>query len=242
MREQSAGLSVEERYRRLRRSGRLAPARRLDEEIRGNKASGAYMLISVNSPAIYSAGIALADIDRELRRTAALISRRSVDQLPRPVPLREGRLELVDAGPGSFEVVTTGVGVLSFILLSHPVQTFMTLGTLIGQVRSIQVWLRVRRDPLAKISAKDALAVLKAYRELPDAASDLGPPTQHLEARNPPTSDQTRSDDGSLIEGDVDAGPSQARLELPGGIRISGTRIVYARQGLDGTSEVVVVE
>jgi hypothetical protein len=231
------------RYTALRRGGRLAPARRIDEELRASSARQAFILISTDSRMLSYVGRTLVDIDRELRRAAVLVRHRgSIDSLPRPITRREGGLEVLDAAPGSFEVVVTGFGVLSYVLLSSPVQTFLTLSALLGKFRTIELWLHQRHDPLARISARDALTVLKAFEGVSEARERLGPPTQMLTSRAKSAATE-QAEPGNLVASATAEGDSgYAEIQLPEGGRVVGTRIVYARLRADGSTDVVIAE
>jgi hypothetical protein len=226
-------LDARARYLRLRSRDGLIPAKRIDDELRATEANESFALVSVDSGRAYSVGQVLVELDRELRRAAALVQQSGkVESLPRPIPQREGGLEIIDAAPGSFDAIVQGVGVISVVLLSQPVQTLLTLSALIGKIRSIQVWLKQRNDPLARISARDALHVLKEFDAYSIAGGELGP-GRSLDAGGGSTVDKQFA---------ARATAPGVRLDLPGGVRAQVTRIVYVRLNADGTRDFIVAE
>lgn len=94
---------------------------------------GPEVLVHFEETSALAVGTLLVDLDRELRRSAALLERRDA-VLPVsggktwPVkPISGAALDLVSASPGSFEVVSVALGGVATALLSDPVQLAMTL-------------------------------------------------------------------------------------------------------------------
>lgn len=95
--------------------------------------------------------IFLTDLDRELRRAAALRGREvpfgsGRYGLPRPIRTTAGGLELRRAESGSLEIILEPYGLVRDILLYEPLQIAMTLAGLFGGAVRARAWLRRRRD------------------------------------------------------------------------------------------------
>jgi len=180
--------------------------------------------------AAYSIGADLADYDREARRAAALI-RQPAHEFPRPIALRDGRFNIVDAAPGSLSLAIDAVGILGMVLLSHPVQLLLTTDAILGKLRTVRAWVGRRSDPLSGISARDALQLLREHGGLVDMPS-LGRPDHELALTN--ARETTPRDSIRYVELEVFADESRTVVR--------GHRITHVRTRSDGTVDVLVVE
>lgn len=196
----------------------------------------------------------LSELDRELRRCVALLApitaadidsiwvrRRSEeevdtaiarrlrrqDRLPLPVAIERGGLYIRGASSGSLNFLIEGASAVAALLASQPVTTFLALLGLFDKWGRIRVWLSKRSDPLAKMSAKDALAVLKAFERGSAQIIDWETPDHDIEIGTTRTTDHRRR-----------AGV----VTLPDGTHVIGRRILHVRKNADGSQDILHVE
>lgn len=174
---------AEARYLALRASGALADARRFDAQIRAARWSSASIAWRTPARGATTAGRQLHQFDRELRRATAIVRASSFRQLPGPLSLRDGRLEIREAQAGSLDLVLDALGIVSLVLLSNPVQLVLTTRALLGDALRVRGWLAgvgraTAGDPQlsidlpdgGRVSAKHRLEV-RGYR--PDGSIDV---------------------------------------------------------------------
>jgi hypothetical protein len=213
----------------LRQSGALAPARRLDRQLGSREPSRVLTEWRAVTTAAYTLGVQIAAYDREMRRAAEIVRVRGrLRDLPTQLPLRDGRLIVAEAGVGSLDLLLEAVGVLSMVLLSDPVQLLLTADALLGKVRNARAFLNRRADPLASVSAREALEVLRAF-----GSSDMGEPdTQIIVSRG----------EKQALDRQPKLG-TQARATLvTDQFHAEGGRITHVRIRDDGTADIVVIE
>ncbi len=140
------------RYRALRASEAYAQARDLDARIRESEPVETELLWHSPTASAYRVGADLQELDRELRRAAAIVRDWHEDRpLPRPLPVQQGGLDIETSSAGSFDAVLQAVGAVSLVLLSDPVQLLLTAQALIAEPFSIKAWLK--RKPADPIGA-----------------------------------------------------------------------------------------
>lgn len=126
---------------------------RLDEIGRDvpSEPEGLEVALSFGGSQLTRTSIFLTDLDRELRRAAALRGREvpfgsGRYGLPRPIRTPAGGLELRRAESGSLEILLEPYGLVRDILLYEPLQMAMTLAGLFGGAVRARAWLRRRGD------------------------------------------------------------------------------------------------
>jgi hypothetical protein len=175
--------SEESRYRALRASDAFARVRDLDAQLRLSEPIETELLWHSPTASAYRVGADLQVLDRELRRAAALVRDWRADRpLPRPVPAKEGGLEIESSSAGSFDAVLQAVGAVSVVLLSDPVQLLLTAQALISEPFSVKAWFKRRHDdpleaPAVSLvlpgGAKATGRRIKLRRRYADGSEDL---------------------------------------------------------------------
>lgn len=234
-------LPTYERYLDGRRLGYLAAARRIDAIVKDTRPSAAIVGWITESKAAYRAGESLALFDREMRR-AAVLSRaeRAPRAEPRPLPLRQGRLEIARATEGSLELVLVGVGLLGQVLLSDPVQLVLTAEALLGHAVRARAWLRRRGDPLGHTTAREAFLAVEEYLRLDDLSRGLGQPDATASWERERRTPQEARDE--LVDTVGRSAPADARITLPDGTELIGDRVAVMTFSNDGTRNIIVAE
>lgn len=125
------------------------------------EADGLEIELSFGGNQLTRTALFLTDLDRELRRAAALRSREVAFGsgrygLPRPIRTTTGGLELRRAESGSLEILLEPYGLVRDILLFEPLQIVMTLAGLFGGAVRARAWLRRRRDQTSAVAPGDA--------------------------------------------------------------------------------------
>lgn len=138
-------------------------------------------------------GWRIAALDREVRRSATAADRR----LPSPIlpSIDEGGLEFREGAPGSTEILFDLYGFVRDVVLSDPIQIILRAAALAGGVGAVWGFF-FRRDPLKRISGREALAVIREYEEArtpPPGAEPMG---------SPPQTSSGRTRVGILVEND----------------------------------------
>jgi len=121
-------------------------------------------------------GLRIVALDRELRRSASAGQRR-LPALVLPSPDRGG-LAFRGGSPGSAELYFDLFGFVRDVVLSDPILILIRAAELAGAVGIVRGWF-FPRDPLDRISGREALAVIAEYektRATPHGAEDLGDP------------------------------------------------------------------
>ncbi len=236
-------------------SGEGRDIRGLDDAIRSRELVRQVMVIILEYVNLSRMARQLLQLDRELRRTLRILdpvrasgvtgifiagmtrddietmyrqkSRRGSSQLPSPAPLTYGGLRVTDASIGSAHFVVEAYSFLEELLTSRPLIAFTTLLTIMQSYGSIRVWMNLRSDPLAKISSRNALRILREFGNRPeraaeDAQPELDVPFYGGEAQSP--------------------GPPSSVLTLPDGTRVASRRITHIRINADGTQDIIQAE
>lgn len=133
-----------------------------------------------------SAGLALYQVDKELRRAASLVPATRMSEAVladdavarrafRPIRTSHGGLEVEATEKGSLEFVLHGYGAIEALLLSAPVAAAIALRELLGWAGKIRVLFRPR--------ARDQAVVL--YEEEPGVGIHVGPGVVQVDGEIP---------------------------------------------------------
>src|SRR6266536_3120120 len=125
---------------------------------------------------IFIAGMTREDIEAMFRQKL----QRGRSQLPSPAPLKYGGLRVVDTSIGSAHFVVEAYRLLEEMLTSRPLLAFTTLLTITQSYGSIRVWINLHRDPLAKISSRNALRILREFGSHPERAAEDAQPVINI--------------------------------------------------------------
>ena len=146
-------------------------------------------------------GRRIAELDREVRR-AATDARQTdpnalVAKVPRP---QDGGLAFVDAAPGSADILFDVFGFVRDLLASDAVRVLLGAIGLTGAIGKVWGYLFKDRDPLAGVSGRQVLEILREYHEMegtPEGAEVIGEP--------PADADEAPIRISILVEHDDDA-------------------------------------
>lgn len=120
-------------------------------------------------------GRRIAELDREVRRAATDTQHAdSPTRVPRP---QDGGLAFVDAAPGSADILFDVFGFVRDVLASDALKVLLTAIGLTGAIGKVWGYLFRDRDPLAGVSGREVLEILRAYHELqgaPEGAEVIG--------------------------------------------------------------------
>ena len=143
------------RYRALRSSRIYAQARELDVQLRQSAPIETQLIWHSPTASVYRVAYDLQVLDRELRRAAILVQGWHEDRpLPRPLPVKQGHLDIESSSVGSFDAALVAVGVMSMVLLSDPVQLLLTAQALMAAPFRIKAWLKRKQgDPIGPPTA-----------------------------------------------------------------------------------------
>ena len=142
-------------------------------------------------------GRRIAELDREVRRTASDAQSDGSARVPRP---QDGGLAFVDAAPGSADILFEVFGFVRDVLASDAVRVLVTAIGLTGAIHRIWGYVFKNRDPLSGVSGRQVLEILREYHELqgtPEGADAIGSP--------PPSDDQGAIRISILVEHDDDS-------------------------------------
>jgi len=242
------------RWVELQRRSEGSLIRDLDEVLGTREVERTTTILVFGETQVGPLGASLTELDRELRRTVATLDpvhAAGVDSIfiagmsseeienfyreklrrgrgrPRPVGTDRAGLKITGAEAGSTQFVVEALGLLVTVLISQPVNAFATALTFLDSWGHIRVWLGQRRDPLAKISARNALQVLREFQV--DPGRTLGPSEPNAVISVTP-------DDFD------DHRPMKASIRLPDGTEVAGRRITHVRNNHDGTQDIIHVE
>jgi hypothetical protein len=138
----------------------LDQAAGLDRELIASGPGQTLILWTLNPPLAYAVGAQLTAFDREARRVSQLSDVSARSPASRPVPVGRAGFRVVDASPGSLDLLLAGIGVTTQILLSDPVQLALTVASVVNGARSIRSWIGGRRDPSTRITVAELTTVL----------------------------------------------------------------------------------
>jgi hypothetical protein len=164
----SPNSSSYEQLDRVLRGSEGEEIRDYDREIALRRPSSVAIVLTSRSSRMTDVGRIIARTDRELRRSATILRSNRYyvgTEWDRPTPIspNSGGLTLIDAVPGSIHVLLEAYGKIQSLLVSKPLQALTTLLALEQGFSNIRFWSPRKKDPLAGISARQALEVLKAY-------------------------------------------------------------------------------
>lgn len=119
-------------------------------------------------------GWRIAELDREVRRAAVDLQTDGSARVPRP---QDGGLAFVDAAPGSADILFEVFGFVREILSSDAVRVLLTAIGLTGAIAKVWGFVFKDRDPLAGVTGRQVLEILREYHELqgtPEGAEAIG--------------------------------------------------------------------
>ncbi len=229
------------RLRAFQESDTILKLRELDG--RGDtEPESIFLAVKVESRHVSHAVRAVDQVDRELRRIAALRYPRDQTRVirpdgtwykgfplggsPRPLPVEQASLEIVEASVGSLDLLLVPVGLLVSLLASDPATAMANALQIMGGFARIKVFKSRVSDPLSQISARQALNVLAEFDRRPEVL-----------AGGEPDADETVGSDESA--------PHQIPrgfVRMPDGTVISGRTITLVTRYPDGASDVIFVE
>jgi hypothetical protein len=236
--------------------------RNYDREMKSREPADVFLVLTSRSSRMINVGPIITTTDRELRRAVAIFGYRSSygfydyefgeenyyylgsgsGDRPRPIPPDYGGLELADAVPGSFHMLATAYGQVLSLLTSKPLQALTSVVALGQGVGSIHFWRRRRKDPLAGISARQALDVIKSFGGNPAVLMEGDEPNLEIEVQAASDEDSFVAHGKPLHEAPP-APPSIAdEINRFGESVIKGRRITFIRNYSDGTQDIVYID
>ena len=195
-------------------------------------------LSSIDSRAV-AIGPLITVTDREIRRAVTIFGSEPYHlgdpgNRPRPISPTYGGLQVSDTAIGSVHLLLIAYGAVLKVLTSKPLQALTAAITLSQGSGSIRVWRRQRdKDPLAGLSARDALNVLKEFGGLTDRLMQQSRP--NLEIRIPETVDEAAPTTGLKPPIPSDRPPESVEGS-------SWRRITYIRKYPDGTEDIIYID
>jgi hypothetical protein len=172
---------------------------------------------------IFVAGMSRDDVDEMFRQKP----RRTESSLPAPAPPTYGGLRVTAASAGSVVFVVEAYRYLEDLLTSSPLQAFAVFLNIVQAYGGVRLWMNFRSDPLAKISSRNALRILREFGSHPERIANNTPPDSET----------------------YFVGGRSAVHRLPGGtVRLSngtvatGRRITHIRVNKDGSQDIIHVE
>ena len=152
----------------------LARAAQLDRAMREQGPAETYLFWEFDPPLLSEVGYRLIEFDREARRETG---RGSGDEGARPRPLRIGEagFRVVDASPGSLDLLVQAIGATEQVLRSDPVQFVIQVIGAIQAIRAVRSWIGRRGKVDGPITAADCKKILADVREQSVEWDDRGP-------------------------------------------------------------------
>lgn len=161
-----------ERLESLLRGPEGERIRSLDREMRLTEPTQISIILATESSRLTRIGNLLTNTDRELRRVTKIVgvnqnlpdtaySFGTVSRRPSPIGPWAGGLQVEDANIGSLYLLVKAYGYVLSLLTSKPVAALTALITLSQGAGSIHLWPRRRHDPLAGVSARQLLDIIK---------------------------------------------------------------------------------
>jgi hypothetical protein len=152
----------------------IAEASRLDSALREQGPGETYLFWEFDPPLLSEVGYRLVEFDKEARRESRRGGGDSAERL-RPLRIGEAGFRVVDASPGSLDLLVQAIGATEQIMRSDPVQFVIHVITGIQAVRVVRSWIGRRGTVNGKITAEDCKNVLAAAGEPSVGWDDNGP-------------------------------------------------------------------
>ncbi len=152
----------------------LTRAAALDRAMRDGGPGETYLFWEFDPPLLSEVGYRLIEFDREARRE----SRRGsgdVGDRPRPLRIGEAGFRVVDASPGSLDLLVQAVGATEQVLRSDPVQFVIQVVGAIQAIRAVRSWMGRRGRVEGPITAADCRTILATAGEQSVEWDDHGP-------------------------------------------------------------------
>ncbi len=152
----------------------LAQAAELDRAMRERGPGETYLFWELDPPLLSEVGYRLVEFDREARRE----SRRDgsdVEDRVRPLRIGEAGFRVVDASPGSLDLLVQAVGATEQILRSDPVQFVIQVVAAVQAIRAVRSWIGRRGRIDGQITAADCRKILAEADEQAVEWDDHGP-------------------------------------------------------------------
>lgn len=118
----------------------VARAVQLDDAMREKGPGETYLFWEFDPPLLSEVGYRLIEFDREARRETAPGDGGPGDR-PRPLRIGEAGFRVVDASPGSLDLLVQAIGATEQILRSDPVQFVIQVIGAIQAVRAVRSWI-----------------------------------------------------------------------------------------------------
>jgi hypothetical protein len=182
----------------------LAQAARLDSALRERGPAETYLFWEFDPPLLSEVGYRLVEFDKEARRESGRGSGEHADR-GRPLRIGEAGFRVVDASPGSLDLLVQAIGVTEQIIRSDPVQFVIHVIAGFQAIRAVRSWIGRRGTIKGKITAEDCRNILAAAEEQSVGWDDHGP---HVKGPGRVTIFRQYAD-GSYDMVMVEPGPSQ---------------------------------
>lgn len=217
-----------------------------DQEMASQPLANFSLILSSRSSRMADIGPLMTRTDREVRRAVTIFSSEPYylgeeESRPRPISPNYGGLQVADAAHGSLHVLLEAYGEVVALLNSKPLQALIALLALGQSAGSIRLWRRRKKDPLAGMSARELLEIIK----------ESGGDTRRLmRGQNPDLKIETREtgDGVQSVAGSVEAIRATPAPVLPEGedyfprIIARGRQIAYIRNYPDGAQDTIYVD
>jgi hypothetical protein len=149
-------------------------ASRLDDEWRARGPGETYLFWEFDPPLLSEVGYRLVEFDKEARRESARGTGGATDRV-RPLRIGEAGFRVVDASPGSLDLLVQAIGVTDQVLRSDPVQFVIHVVAGVQAIRAIRSWIGRRGKIDGKISAEACREILAAADDQSVGWDDHGP-------------------------------------------------------------------
>ena len=153
--------------------GMLARAVQMDAAMRERGPGETYLFWEFDPPLLSEVGYRLVEFDREARRESARGG--SAGERLRPLRIGEAGFRVVDASPGSLDLLVQAIGTTAQILASDPVQFVIHVIAGVQAIRAVRSWIGRRGRIEGKISAEDCRSILAAAGDQSVGWDDHGP-------------------------------------------------------------------
>jgi hypothetical protein len=118
-----------------------------------------YLFWEFDPPLLSEVGYRLIEFDREARRETGRESDGAGDR-PRPLRIGEAGFRIVDASPGSLDLLVQAIGATEQVLRSDPVQFVIHVVAAIQAIRAVRSWIGRRGGVEGTITAADCRKIL----------------------------------------------------------------------------------
>ncbi len=149
-------------------------AAQLDGEWRARGPGETYLYWEFDPPLLSEVGYRLVEFDKEARRESARGSGEAADRV-RPLRIGEAGFRVVDASPGSLDLLVQAIGVTDQVLRSDPVQFIIHVIAGVQAIRAVRSWIGRRGKIDGKISAEACREILAAADGQSVGWDDQGP-------------------------------------------------------------------